>query len=170
MVILDCLIVRQPYASLIAYGLKRWEFRSYNCKKRGLVCIASSRGKPLKTGDSLLNSISKYLPRGFALAVAVLADSRLVTSEDLKRVLKGKKTVRIDGHRIVTASDPLGEPVSDILAATKEGDWKSYAWVFDNVSPFQTIIPIRIDRSGSTWTKIEIERFELISKSLSSYF
>lgn len=37
--VIDCLIVRQPFASLIAYGMKRWEFRTYNCKKRARKTI-----------------------------------------------------------------------------------------------------------------------------------
>jgi len=57
-----CLIVRQPYASLIAYGCKKWEFRSYNSTKRGTIAIASSRGTALKTASNELNAVAKHFP------------------------------------------------------------------------------------------------------------
>jgi len=167
---LDCLIVRQPYASLIAYGLKRWEFRSYNCKKRGIICIGSSKGKPLKTGDTFLNDIALFFPRGFVLAIGILKDSYLVTSKDLRKALKGTETVKIHGHNITTASKPLGEPICDILKAIKDSDWKMYAWVLKDISPLKTIIPLRSTKSGSTWTKVELTERESLSKSLESYF
>lgn len=167
---MDCLLVRQPYASLIAYGVKRWEFRTYNCTKRGLICIGSSRGKPLKTGDPLLNSISDYFPRGVALAVGVLVDSRPVTSEDLKQAFKGEKTVRLDGHNIVTTAEPLGEPKYDIYAAIKDKSWRMFAWILEDVSPLKTLIPITNTRSGSSWTKVELENGEPLSKNLTNYF
>lgn len=167
---MDCLLVRQPYASLIAYGVKRWEYRTYNCAKRGLICIGSSRGEPLKTGDPFLNSISDYFPRGFVLAVGVLVDSRPVTGEDLKRAFKGEKTVRLDGHNVVTAAEPLGEPKYDIHAAIKDKSWNRYAWVLENVSPLKTITPIANTLSGSSWTKVELEERARLSKNLTHYF
>jgi len=167
---LDCLIVRQPYASLIAYGSKRWEFRNHKCQKRGTICIASSRGTPLNTGDSFLNSISKKFPRGFALAVAALKDSYVVTSQDLKEVFKGRETVRIDGYNIETAAKPLGEPVYDIQRAIKDQGWKRHAWILEDVTSLKTIIPLQNLKSGSTWTKVELVEGEPLSKSLESYF
>jgi hypothetical protein len=53
---LPCLLVRQPYASLIAYGRKRWELRSYDTRRRGHILIAASRGKPIETTDETLNN------------------------------------------------------------------------------------------------------------------
>jgi hypothetical protein len=167
---LDCLLIRQPYASLVAYGAKRWEFRTYDCKKRGLICIGSSRGKPFKTGDPLLNSISPLFPRGFALAVGVLVDSRQVVAEDLNRVYKGEKTIKIDGHKIVTVAEPLGEPKYDIQAAMKDRKWENYAWILQNVSPLRTIVQIRNNSSGSPWTKVSLEKGEPLSENIRNYF
>jgi len=166
---LDCLIVRQPYASLIAYGSKRWEFRTYNCQKRGVICIASSKGKPLKTGDSFLNSISDSFPRGFALAICTITDSFVVTCQHLREAFKGTETLKIDGYNITTAMKPLGEPVYDIQNAIRNLDWKMYTWVLKNVSPLKAIIPLRSANSGSIWTKVELVEAVSLSKSLESF-
>lgn len=167
---LDCIIVRQPYASLIAYGSKRWEFRSYNCQKRGVICIASSRGKPLKTGDPFLNSISGNFPRGFAVAIGVLADSFIATSQHLREVFKGTEIVRINGHSITTAAKPLGEPIYDVERTISDSNWQMYVWVLKDVSPLKKIIPLQNINSGSTWTKVEITEGEPLSRSIESYF
>lgn len=169
MTTLDCLLVRQPYASLVVYGAKRWEFRTYNCAKRGLICIGSSRGRPLKTGDPFLNSISDFFPRGFALGIGVLVGSRYVNGRDLEQAFKGEKSIRLDGRNVVTAAEPLGEPKYDVLAAIKDKDWRMYAWILENVSPLRKIIPIKHSLSGSTWTKVELESDQSFSKNISDY-
>ena len=166
---LDCLIVRQPYASLIAYGLKRLEFRTYDCRKRGVICIGSSRGRPLKTGSAQLNALSGSFPRGFVLATAVLTDSFLATRKELKAALNGKRTVRIHGHRIVTASGPLGEPLKDVRCATRDKTWNMFVWVLDNVTPLKKMTPLPSSGHGSTWIKVELADNEPLSKSLLSY-
>jgi hypothetical protein len=166
---IDCLIVRQPYASLIAYGSKRWEFRTYNCEKRDIICIASSRNNPLKTGDPFLNSVSNSFPRGFVLAFGILVDSFLVTSKDLKKAFRGEETLTIHGHKITTASKPIGEPIADILQAISDKNWKMYAWVFRDITPLKTIVPLKNTNGGSTWTKVELSLEESPSKSLESY-
>src|SRR2546425_522823 len=61
---LDCLIVQQPYASLIASGFKRWEFRGYETKKTGEIGIAASNSQPLQTKNLELNRIRYLLPTG----------------------------------------------------------------------------------------------------------
>jgi hypothetical protein len=166
---LDCLIVRQPYASLIAYGLKRWEFRTYDCRKRGVICIGSSRGPPLKTGSSQLNAMSISFPRGFALATAVLVDSFLLTGKELRAALKGEESVTIHGHTVRTASSPVGEPLKDVRCAIREKNWNMFAWVLGDVAPLKNVIPLTRNGHGSTWTKTELAENEPLSKSLLSY-
>jgi hypothetical protein len=166
---IDCLIVRQPYASLIAYGSKRWEFRTYSCEKRVIICIGSSRSNPLKTGDPFLNSVSSSFPRGSVLAFGILVDSFLATSKHLKEAFRGEETLAIHGYRITTASKPLGEPIADILEAIRDKNWKMYAWVFRDVIPLKTIVPLENNNGGSTWTKVELSQEESPSRSMESY-
>ena len=165
---LDCLLVRQPYASLIAFGSKRWEFRSYDSKKRGTICIASSKGSPLQTGDSYLNSISGYFPRGFVLATADLTDSYLGTSEDLRKLRFGKETVKIHDYKLTTASIPLGEPLSDIILSMNDDKWQNYIWVLKNVVPLKNMLPLK-NGNGSIWTKVELNEKQSLTKSIQSF-
>ena len=81
---MQCLIIRQPYASLIAFGKKRWEFRGYDTKKHGLIGIAASHNEPLQTLNEDLNEIAYVFPRGVVLALAELVTSFYVKNEDLK--------------------------------------------------------------------------------------
>lgn len=166
---IDCLIVRQPFASLIAYGVKRWEFRTYDCKKRGLICIGSSRGNPLKTGDPYLNSVSKSFPRGFALATAVLVDSLEASNEYLRRHIRGEETVGIHRHLFKVASAPIGEPISDVIKAAKDKKWKMFIWVLKDVHPLENAAPLPNNLTGSTWTKIALENTVDSSENLDSF-
>ena len=77
---LRCLVVAQPYASLIASGHKRWEFRAYEAKYSGRIGIAASHTTPWRTRNFDLNRISVGLPRGVVLATADLIDTFFVTS------------------------------------------------------------------------------------------
>ena len=151
----DCLIVRQPYASLIAYGVKRIEFRTQNCKKRGPILIASARGKPLKTGDPILNNIAKSFPRGYILAKAVLADAFLGNNEFIQKKLEGDEIVNIHKHKFRVASRPFGEPMIDISKAANDKNWKVYFWVLKNVSSLDNIIPLLTNGTGSSWIKVK---------------
>jgi len=167
--VVDCLIVRQPHASLIAYGAKRWEFRTYDCKKRGLICISSSRGNPLKTGDSYLNSVSKSFPRGFALATAVLADSFEANNEYLRRGIQGEESMMIHRHVFRVASAPIGEPISDVIKSAKDKKWNMFIWVLKDVHPLKNAIPLPNNVTGSTWTKITLEKDADSSENLDSF-
>lgn len=153
---LDCLIIRQPFASLIAFGLKRWEFRSKNTRKRGKICIASARGKPLRTGDQYLNNISSFFPRGFVLATADLSDSYLATSENLKKITYAEETIKIHGYTFKTTPEPFGEPLSDLKASVMDKKWKNYIWAMENVIPFKKMLPLK-NGNNSIWTKVELD-------------
>jgi len=103
------------------------------------------------------------------LATCVLVDSHPVTSTDLQKVMKGTREAKIGGYKITTLSRPLGEPLYDILRATKDPDWEMYAWVLRDVSPLKTLVPLQNDRSGSTWTTVEFTEEETFSKSLETF-
>jgi len=68
--------IQQPWATLIAYGEKRIEWRSWSTSYRGeLLICASARDFPLDDGV--------VAPGGFALAVVTLADVRPFSRRDL---------------------------------------------------------------------------------------
>lgn len=165
-----CLIIRQPYASLIAYGCKRWEFRSYNCTKRGRIAIASSRGRPLKTANQKLNEAAKHFPRGVTLATANLVNTFCITNEDIKKSFIGTAQVRIHDKKFIVAKEPLGEPIEDIKLTIEDPKWTSYVWELDDVVALST--PINTcKKSNSPWSTVEIDESNLTRKHLiTSYF
>lgn len=167
---MQCLIVRQPYASLIAYGCKKWEFRSYDSTKRGTIAIASSRGPALKTTNNELNAAAKHFPRGVALATANLVNTFHATNKEIKESFTGTTQVRIHDMKFTVAKEPLGEPVSDIKLVIEDTNWKSYVWELHDVTPLSSPIALTT-KSNSPWTIIEIEGLSLTRKHLiSSYF
>jgi hypothetical protein len=152
---LDCLIIQQPYASLIAFGKKRWEFRSYDCKKREKIGIAASTAPALRTFSSELNRIAGLLPRGVVLAIADLTNSFFVTVSDLKRNLKADVKVNLHSYEITTIDQPIGEPREDVERAIRSLTWESYVWDIENVRALKTPIPF-FRKSRSTWVKVDI--------------
>lgn len=166
---MDCLIVRQPYASLIAYGLKRIEFRTYNCKKRGPFLIASGRGKPLTTADPYLNSISKSFPRGYILARAVLTNSFIGNNEFIKEQLKGEEPITIHRHSFQVASKPFGEPIKDLIEVANDKNWKMYFWILKNVYPLDKMIPLAVNGTGSSWIRVKAKGINSSPTNLEDY-
>lgn len=152
---LDCLIIQQPYASLIAFGKKRWEFRSYDCKKRGKIGIAASTAPALRTLNSELNKIAGLLPRGVVLAIGDLTNSFFVTVDDLKRNLALDVKINLHTHEITTIDQPIGEPRQDVERAIQSLTWESYAWQIENVRALKAPIPY-FRESRSTWVKVDI--------------
>ena len=152
---MDCLIVRQPYASLIAFGFKRWEFRSYDTKKTGEIGIAASKAQPFETKNLELNRISHLLPRGVVLATAELVTSFFAASNDLKQFISEPVTANINGYSIKTLGEPIGEPVEDVTAAASNPRWQSFSWLLGNVKPLKTPIPFE-QTSQSTWVSVNM--------------
>lgn len=153
---LDCLIVRQPYASLIAFGLKRWEFRSYETKKTGIIGIAASNAEPLRTKNIELNRILHLLPTGVVFATANLVTSFFVTANDLKQFLTEPVTVTLHGYQVKTLGEPLGEPIEDVRAAANNDKWQSFSWLLEDVKPLERRIPFERN-SQSTWSTVELQ-------------
>lgn len=167
---LDCLIIRQPYASLIAFGHKRWEFRTYDCKKRGIICIGSAKGQPFITGSKHLNEVARSFPKGVVLATANLTNSFPVTSKELKAALGKEERVEIHQHIIKLAAAPLGEPIKDLQNAIFDEEWKRFVWCLEDVSPLRMPIPLRNNRYARAWVKVELSENEPLSKNLETFF
>lgn len=154
--LLDCLVVRQPYASLIALGHKRWEFRKYDSRKRGItIGIAASPNNPLTTQNIVLNRFKNKFPRGVVLATGRLVTSFFITSADLKAKMTDPVFTNIHGLDLPTLQEPIGEPLEDVSNAIKDPGWQQYAWLIDNVKPLKEPIPLpKLQRS--TWIKVEV--------------
>jgi hypothetical protein len=153
---LDCLLVQQPYASLIAFGKKRWEFRSYETKKRGIIGIAASPSSVLRTRSRSLNSISHLFPRGVLLATANIVNCFYVTGAELKKSMTELINIKIHGQDIFTLNSPIGEPIEDVQAAADSGFWESFVWELADVKSVANQIPV-LKKSRSTWTTVEFK-------------
>ena len=150
---LNCLLIRQPYASLIAFGRKRWEFRSYYVQKRGTIGIAASPNPPYSTKSIPMNSASLDFPRGYLLATAELVNCIFVTASDLRRAMTAPIELELHGHKVTTLDSPVGEPEEDVRSAANSPSWESYAWEFENVHPLDSQILVT-SRTRSTWTSV----------------
>lgn len=84
----------QPWATLVAHELKRWETRSWGTRFRGDVVIHASKGFPSDCrelcfeppfNDALASAgitTLRDLPVGSILCIATLTDCRLITSSN----------------------------------------------------------------------------------------
>lgn len=152
---IDCLIIREPYASLIVFGKKRWEFRNYDTRKRGVIGIAASRSAPMVTSNRALNALSHKMSRGVVIGTAELINSFYVTNADLEFSRGEPIEIEVWGKKIITLDEPIGEPVEQVDQAISNNKWEKFGWIFDNVKALDK--PIEYERSkGSTWTKINL--------------
>lgn len=150
---LRCLSLDQPYASLIAIGVKTIETRSWSTKHRGRIGIASTAKKPIE-GDEIGDTgwYSEYDvdhwiinnwrqtrahpgPLGAIVATANLVDCvPMIAMNDISR----------DGcHRLFVGDDclwrtrPGGGPAIDVSGQLPYGDFTPgrWAWLLDDVKP-----------------------------------
>lgn len=156
MSLLRCLLVQQPYASLIAFGRKRWEFRSYETEKRGTIGIAASPSSVLSTLSSSMNSVSHLFPRGVLLATAKLVNCFYITGTDLKKAMTEPVALNVHGQEITTLDSPIGEPREDVEAAANSSSWESFVWELEDVKPVPITILIE-KKSRSTWVSVDFE-------------
>ena len=77
--------IKQPFATLIAEGLKEYEFRTWNTKYRGDILIHAGKGIDKKAMERFKHYNLEY-PKGCIIAKAKLTDSIYVNDEFVKRV------------------------------------------------------------------------------------
>jgi len=152
---MQCLIIQQPYASLIAFGHKRWEFRSYETKPKAVIGIAASPSSILGTHNDQLNLAARTFPRGVILATAELVTSFYITNKDLAGLISDTVEVNIHGNKLRTLPEPIGEPIEDVKLAATNPNWSSYAWQLDKIKILKEPVPFQ-KISQSTWVNVEI--------------
>lgn len=120
------LTIRQPWATLIMLGYKRFEFRSWQTKYRGDLLIHAGKGVDKEAMKRLAKYLPEELPYGKILGKVTLVDC-IECNENFKNMcLKENK---------------------DIYA--KSSFVEKYAWQLDNVEVFDK----QIDAKGklSLW-------------------
>lgn len=120
--------VKQPWTTLIAEGLKEYEFRTWKTKYRGDILIHAGKGVDKKAMDRYKHLNLEY-PSGCIIAKATIKDCVLM-DEEMKQLLKSKNDLIY--YNIVRQSD-------DVI---------NYGFKLENV---EKIDPIFINGKLSLW-------------------
>ena len=119
--------IKQPYATLIAKGLKKYEFRTWKTKYRGEVLIHAGKG----IDKEAIKKFSEYnfeYPSGCIIAKVRITDCIKVTDEFRKELKKENALV-----------------YSNII---NNKDYMGYGFKIENV---EEIEPIEINGKLSLW-------------------
>lgn len=119
--------IKQPFASLIANGIKEYEFRTWKTKYRGDILIHAGKGIDKKA----MKKFEKYnldYPSGCIIAKATLSDC-INIDNNMRKILKEK--------------NPL--VYSSVI---KNKEYNGYAFKIENV---KKINPIEINGKLSLW-------------------
>ena len=119
--------IKQPFASLIAAGLKEYEFRTWKTKYRGEILIHAGKGVDKKAMKKFEEYGLEY-PSGCIIAKANLSDCIEVTDDFRKVLLKNNSQVY---HSII-----------------KHIEWTGYAFKLDDI---EKIEPIEAKGKLSIW-------------------
>ena len=120
------LTIRQPWATLIMQGDKRFEFRSWQTKYRGELLIHAGKGIDKEAVKRLEKYLPKDLPLGKILGKVTLVDCIRMSPEFKEELLKEN---------------------SDIY--TKSSFKENFGWQLENVQVFD----VQMDATGhlSLW-------------------
>jgi hypothetical protein len=87
--------IKQPFASLIASGLKEYEFRTWKTNYRGKIYIHAGLGTDAKAIEKFKDYNLEY-PKGEIIAVAELVDC-IIIDEEVKKELQEKNSLVYSG-------------------------------------------------------------------------
>ena len=110
---MKAITIKQPYASLIAAGLKEYEFRTWKTNYRGEILIHAGKGID-KDAMKKFESFKLEYPTGCIIAKAKLTDCVPVT-EAVKEELREKNFLVYSG-------------------TTESADWNGYGFKLENVT------------------------------------
>lgn len=119
--------IKQPFATLIAEGIKEYEFRTWKTKYRGDILIHAGKGVDKKAMEKYKDYGYDY-PHGCIIAKATITDC-IEIDDKARDMLKQK-------NRIVYSS------------VIKSTEWKGYGFELSNI---EKIKPILINGKLSLW-------------------
>ena len=153
---MKAITILQPYAALIAAGIKEFETRSWDTPYRGRIAIHSGKGKPYERGaefymraEKLLGKSMDELPKGDIIATAELVDCYLVCGNAAgEKWLEGKPAMNPDGtpqrdengHRIAWEELPMPSEQEQYFGNYGVG---FYAWKLKDVRVLEKPITYR---------------------------
>ena len=124
---MKAITIKQPYATLIAEGLKEYEFRTWKTKYRGDILIHAGKGVD-KDAMKRFAHLNLEYPSGCIIAKATLADC-VVIDETMKTTLREKNFLVYQG-------------------TTEAADWYGYGFKMENV---EKTSPIPVNGKLSLW-------------------
>ena len=104
------LTIKQPWASLIMLGYKRFKFRSWKTNYRGKLLIHAGQGIDKEAMKRLQKYIPKDMPKGKILGKAKLVDCVKMSPEFKSELLKENKDIYTDS----TFKENYGWQMEDI--------------------------------------------------------
>lgn len=120
------LTIKQPWATLIIQGDKRFEFRSWQTKYRGDLLIHAGKGVDKDAAKRLAKYLPSYMPSGKILGKVKLVDCIKMSPEFKQMLLEENKEIYKDS------------------AYTE-----NYGWQLENVEVFEN--PIEVKGKLSLW-------------------
>lgn len=110
--------IKQPFATLIAEGIKEYEFRTWKTKYRGEILIHAGKGVNKKAVEKYKHLNLDY-PSGCIIAKANLVDCIEINDE---------------------ARDMLSKKNSLVYSSViKDTDWNGYGFKLENISKVKEI-------------------------------
>lgn len=119
--------IKQPFASLIADGLKRYEFRTWRTKYRGDILIHAGKSIDKKAMNKFKHLGLDY-PIGCIIAKATISDCICIDS-NMKKKLNEENPLVYSG-------------------VVKDSNWVGYGFQLDNVEKLK---PIYVNGKLSLW-------------------
>ncbi|MCI9585350.1 MAG: ASCH domain-containing protein [Bacilli bacterium] len=119
--------VKQPFASLIAAGLKEYEFRTWKINYRGEILIHAGKGIDKKAMKKFEHLGLEY-PLGCIIAKANITDCVFI-DDDMKRKLKNKDSLVYSG-------------------VVNDDSWSGYGFKLGKI---EKIEPIKINGQLGLW-------------------
>lgn len=119
--------IKQPFASLIAAGLKEYEFRTWKTKFRGEILIHAGKGIDKKAME-IFKCYNLDYPTGCIIAKANLVDCIEINSKE-RKMLEEKNPLVYSG-------------------IIKHPEWEGYGF---NLEKVEKIKPINVNGKLSLW-------------------
>ena len=123
------LTIKQPWATLIMQGNKRFEFRSWQTKYRGDLLIHAGKGIDKEAIKRLSKYIMQDLPAGKILGKVTLVDCIKMTHEFKEELLKENSDI----YTKSSFQENYGWQLEDVNVFNEPIDAKGHLslWVYD---------------------------------------
>ena len=127
------LTIKQPWATLIMQGNKRFEFRSWQTKYRGELLIHAGKGIDKEAVKRLANYLPQELPQGEILGKVTLVDCIKMTHEFKEKLLKDEIYAKVKDYSKSSFQENYGWQLEDVHVFDEPIEAKGHLslWEYD---------------------------------------